>query len=77
MAVTYDRTAALGIAPAGGKGFIVRLIERLAEARMSEAKRHVNGYLQIYDDETLRTFGYSDAEIGEIRRADAAYPLMI
>ena len=77
MAVTYNRVAALDTIPAEGKGFLVRLIERITAARMREAQRHINGYLQMQDNGTLRKFGYSDAEIREIRRAEGAYPLLV
>ena len=77
MAITFDRVTAINSGHTEGKSFLKRTFDRFVEARTREAQRHINAYLQRQDDETLTKLGYTGAQIGEIRRSDAAVPALI
>ena len=47
--------------------FVRSVLNALVEARQREAERYVNGVLLSLDDETLKSHGYSRAELS--RRA--------
>ena len=44
-------------------GFFRNALNALVEARQAEAERYVNGVLLSLDDETLKSHGYSRAEL--------------
>jgi hypothetical protein len=44
-------------------GFVRSVLSALVEARQREAERYVNGVLLSLDDETLKSHGYSRAEL--------------
>jgi hypothetical protein len=44
-------------------GFVRSVLNALVEARQREAERYVNGVLLSLDDETLKSHGYSRAEL--------------
>jgi hypothetical protein len=46
-------------------GFFRRALNALVEARQLEAERYVNGVLLSMDDETLKSRGYSRAELSK------------
>ena len=44
-------------------GFVRSVLNALVEARQREAERYVNGVLLSLDDETMKSHGYSRAEL--------------
>lgn len=54
-----------------------RIFDRFIEARQRHAQLCVNNYLQSLDDNTLKSFHYSDAQIAEIRRRPASVSVML
>lgn len=44
-------------------GFFRSVLNALIEARQLEAEHYVNGVLLSFDDETLKSHGYSRAEL--------------
>lgn len=50
-------------ATANKPGFFRNVLKAFVEARQREAERHVNGVLLSLDDETLKSHGYSRAEL--------------
>jgi hypothetical protein len=44
-------------------GFFRNVLNALISARQLEAERYVNGVLLSFDDETLKSHGYSRAEL--------------
>lgn len=46
-----------------GNSFVRRAFDRLVEARVQQARRHVNGYLLSLDDATLTAYGYDRREL--------------
>ena len=50
-------------ASANKSGFFRSALNALIEARQLEAERYVNGVLLSFDDETLKSHGYSRAEL--------------
>lgn len=73
---TFDRVDAIA-APAKGKSFGRRLLDRYIDAQMQKAHLRVNAYLQSLDDKSLASLGYTPADISNIRAREAAVSLMI
>lgn len=44
-------------------GFVKRAFDRMIEARSTQARRYVNGYLLSLDDATLAAHGYDRAAL--------------
>jgi hypothetical protein len=67
MATTYTNSLALDNASRASGGFIGRVFRRVIEARQKEANRRILFYLQGLDARALRTYGYTDGQIRDIR----------
>ena len=52
-------------ASANKSGFFRSVLKAFVEARQLEAERYVNGVLLSLDDETLKSHGYSRAELAK------------
>lgn len=80
---TFDHADGLGAVNTGAsfskteKGFFGRFLDRYIDAQMRRAQLRVNSYLQRLDDGALASLGYSQDEIVEIRRREAAPSLFI
>jgi hypothetical protein len=67
MAITYNGSLDAGNKARSAPGFARRLLNTLVEARQREANRRVSAYLRNLSDETLKEFGYTEAEIQRLR----------
>ncbi len=66
MATTYNASFPAGERQSSGEGFFRRVLDRVIEARQKEANRQILCYLNTMDNDTLRRFGFTNAQIVEI-----------
>ena len=55
------------------RSLLRRIADRLIEARMAEARRHVDAYLMTLDDATLARYGVTRAEVEASTHRPVAY----
>jgi len=66
MATTYDASYGVDLQKDkqdSKKGFFHRAFDGYVNARQREANRQIMTYLQSLDQETLRSYGYTDEQI--------------
>jgi len=67
MATTYANSLTFDNASRTSGSFIGRVFRRVIEARQKEANRRILSYLQSLDARALRTYGYTEGQIRDIR----------
>ena len=66
MATTYDRSLTFDAGQRSKTNLFNKIFQRFIESRQKEANRQILIYLQSLDAESLRSFGYTDAQIEHI-----------
>lgn len=77
MATTYNSAITGNEATSSRPGFASRLLQRYVAARQKEADQRVGDYLRNFDDDSLKSIGYSDAEIAKLRSVNTRAPFIL